>query len=305
MQLLLLICSIIILNSCGAKHPEFDGKKAFEFLLEQCDLGPRFPGSNGHKECKKFIVNLLNTYADSVIKQDFTYSLGKSSEVQKGTNIIALFSPQLGNHILLGAHWDTRPIADQDLEHQNKLKPIIGANDGASGVSVLLHLAEIMSNKKPPRQVSLAFFDAEDSGDVGDNSSYCIGSTYFSKNLPIDKPLEGVILDMVGDKNLEIPIERYSYKYNKKLVKKLWKRAKDLNLKSFKNYLGYAIYDDHVPLNDFAGIPTIDIIDFNYPNTYLNYWHTVNDIAQNCSPESLREVGTLMIDYIYNKDFIK
>ena len=101
MRLLLLICSIVILNSCGAKHPEFDGGKAFDFLLAQCDLGPRFPGSDGHKKCKNYIIELLNTYADSVIVQNFTYSLNNNPEVQKGFNIIALFSAQLENHVWL------------------------------------------------------------------------------------------------------------------------------------------------------------------------------------------------------------
>ena len=127
--------------------------------------------------------------------------------------------------------------------------------------------------------------------------------SFFSKNLPLKGIKEGIILDMVGDKQLSLPIERYSLKFHGKLVRQLWNRAKVLDLKAFKRVVGSFIYDDHVPLNQYAGIPTIDIIDIKYPNSFTNYWHTMNDIPENCSAESLQQVGTLMVDYIYNRKF--
>ena len=164
----------------------------------------------------------------------------------------------------------------------------------------MLELASIMAKTPPPIGVNLVFFDAEDSGDPGLNETYCQGSMYFAKHIPIPLPDEGIILDMVGDKQLSLPIERNSFKYHEDLVRRLWDRARELGLDAFKDYVAHAIYDDHVPLNEYAGISTIDIIDFEYPNSYTNFWHTLNDVPENCSAESLEQVGILITDYIYN-----
>ena len=164
----------------------------------------------------------------------------------------------------------------------------------------MLELASIMSKNPPPIGINLVFFDAEDSGDPGLNETYCQGSMYFAKHIPIPLPDEGIILDMVGDKQLSLPIERNSFKYNEDLVRRLWDQARELGLDTFKDYVAHAIYDDHVPLNEYAGISTIDIIDFEYPNSYTNFWHTLNDVPKNCSAESLEQVGILITDYIYN-----
>ena len=157
-----------------------------------------------------------------------------------------------------------------------------------------------MSKNPPPIGINLVFFDAEDSGDPGLNETYCQGSMYFAKHMPIPLPDEGIILDMVGDKQLSLPIERNSFKYHEDLVRRLWDQARELGLDTFKDYVAHAIYDDHVPLNEYAGISTIDIIDFEYPNSYTNFWHTLNDVPKNCSAESLEQVGILITDYIYN-----
>ena len=201
--------------------------------------------------------------------------------------------------MLLGAHWDTRPWADSDLNIEKHNQPIIGANDGASGVSVLLELAKIFHYNPPPIRVSIVLFDAEDMGRPGVPKSYARGSQFFAKNLPIEKPDEAIILDMIGDKELHIPIERYSYQQNKDLVKKLWSLANKLNLEAFESRIVHTIYDDHVPLWQEAKIPAIDIIDFNYPNRYSNYWHTSQDTPDNCSAQSLGQVGNLLVHYIY------
>jgi len=169
-------------------------------------------------------------------------------------------------------------------------------------VAVLLELAKIMGETPPPIGVNLVFFDGEDLGVPGENETYCQGSRYFAKNLPIPRPDEAINLDMVGDKQLHIPVEKYSLEYNPNLVRYLWGRADDMGLDAFDITPQYAIYDDHVPLHEIAGIPAIDLIDFKYPNPYANFWHTMNDVPENCSAESLEQVGKLMVDYIYNRE---
>ena len=158
----------------------------------------------------------------------------------------------------------------------------------------------MFNSNQPPINITLVLFDGEDMGVEGIPNSYAKGSQYFAKNLQIRKPDYGIILDMIGDRILEIPIERNSYRVAPNLVDELWDLAEKLKLPAFQNRLGYDIYDDHVPLWEFAGIPAIDLIDFNYPNQRVNYWHTLNDIPQNCSPESLNQVGRLLTNYIYS-----
>ena len=304
MRFLLIFSTIVIVSlNCNTVPLDFDGEKAYNYLLEQCQFGPRNPGSKGHAATKKYITDNLSQLADSVFIQNFTYNIYGLEGEYEGANIIARFNPKANFQVLIGAHWDTRPFADRDDSKENINKPIIGANDGASGVAILLELANILNNNHPSIGVNLVFFDAEDSGRSGINEPYCKGSIYFSKNLPILGINEAIILDMVGDKQLSLPIERYSYKYHPKLVRSLWDRAKELSLSAFKGSLGPAIYDDHMPLNEYAGIPAIDIIDFRYPNSHENYWHTTNDTPDKCSAKSLEQVGKLMVDYIYNRKF--
>ncbi len=293
----------IVHLSCDTGIPVFDSQRAYNNLLEQCSLGPRNPGSKGHSAAKKYIAETVLELADTVLLQDFSFDVYGEKKSYNGTNIIARYNVSSPIQVLIGAHWDTRPWADKDTDKSNNRKPIIGANDGASGVAVLLELARLLKLSPASIGINLVFFDAEDSGVSGNNESYCKGSIYFSKNIPIKGIKEGIILDMVGDKELSLPIERNSLSFHGKLVRALWDRAKHLELSAFKGVVGPAIYDDHVPLYEYAGIPAIDIIDFRYPNAFTNYWHTMDDVPQNCSPKSLEQVGMLMVDYIYNRKF--
>ena len=290
--------SIVIIFSCNDSVPNFDENSAYQFLLDQCDFGPRNPGSEGYNNCKEYLIKTLDSYSDTVFTQPFVINDIDDTQYDLD-NIIAQYNINSNSHLLLGAHWDTRPWADSDLNIEKHNQPIIGANDGASGVSVLLELAKIFHYNPPPIRVSIVLFDAEDMGRPGAPKSYARGSQFFAKNLPIEQPDEAIILDMIGDKELHIPIERYSYQQNKDLVKKLWSLANKLNLEAFESRIVHTIYDDHVPLWQEAKIPAIDIIDFNYPNRYSNYWHTSQDTPDNCSAQSLGQVGNLLVHYIY------
>ena len=292
----------LIFLGCQSNVPRFDEDHAFSYLVAQCDFGPRNPGSDGYYACLDYLITELDQSANEIILQDFSYQERRYNKKYNLENIIARFNPDAEFQTVISAHWDTRPWADQEDLRQDRDQPIIGANDGASGVAILLELAKIMGENPPPIGVNLVFFDGEDMGVPGENETYCQGSRFFAKNLPIPRPNEAINLDMVGDKQLVLPIERYSLEYHPKLVRHLWDRAKDMGLDAFIGRVDYAIYDDHIPLNEIAGIPSIDIIDFKYPNSYANFWHTLNDIPENCSEESLGQVGDLMVDYIYNRE---
>jgi len=286
---------------CQTRIPVFNGNAAFTHLVAQCDFGPRNPGSVGHQKALDYFLNVLTTLADTVSTQSFTEIMPRSKQKVEMHNIIAQFNPKAKKQIMISAHWDTRPWGDRSLSIMRKDQPILGANDGASGVAILLELAKVLHDNPQKIGVNLVLFDAEDFGSSGDSWSYCKGSQYFAKNLPITLPEYAINLDMVGDANLDIYIERISYKQNPSLVLELWGLAEELKLSGFKKMAYHSIFDDHVPLYELAGIPAVDIIDFDYPDEKTNYHHTYNDIVENCSPESLRQVGTLMVHHIYNQ----
>lgn len=267
----------------------FNGENAFKYLLAQCDFGPRYPGSDAHELTKKYLIAELEKYAKSVETQEFTQNV-RNSKLHL-TNIIAEFNGQDGETIMLAAHWDTRPIADHDPDPEKRDTPIIGANDGASGVAVLLEIARVLSLKSPKKRVLIVLFDGEDYG----KGIYemVLGSRYFADHMNNWKPDWGILLDMIGDKNLEIPIEPNSSRAAPDLVKQIWDKARELNLKPFQPRYGPAIYDDHIPMIE-AGVPFVDLIDFDYP-----YWHTLEDTSDKCSADSLEIVGRLVLSLIY------
>lgn len=285
--------------SCGNTKPEFDGAKAFGYLIAQTDFGPRNPGSSGHKKTLEYLKANLEVFADSLILQSFSYLDSSTGNEYELTNIIASFNISNPKRALLSAHWDTRPRSDRDLDPLKKDDPLLGANDGASGVAVLLELARIFNLEAPPIGVDIVLFDGEDFGEEGDLANYFLGSRYFSKNFDGQKPEWAINIDMVGDANLELPIERYSYERNKKLVNRVWGAAEFVGARQFKRRLGSYIDDDHTMLFEHAGIPAIDIIDFDYVQRGVNLWHTSLDTPDKCSPESLRAVGRTLIEMLY------
>ena len=286
--------------SCQPKSPLFNGENAFKHLIKQCSFGPRNPGSEGHKNTLNYYLNTFKGLADTVFTQSFEDEMPRTRAKVKMNNVIAQFNRESNKQIMISAHWDTRPWADTGSIMKKEM-PILGANDGASGVAVIIELAYIFKQNPPPIGVSLVLFDAEDYGVPGDSWTYCKGSQYFARNLPISYPEYGINIDMIADRQPEFYIERISYQQNASLVLELWELSEELGLKAFKKQAKDSIFDDHVPLYEIAGIPAINIIDFDYPNDKTNYWHTHNDIVQNCSPNGLYQVGTLLVNHIYNK----
>ena len=274
----------------------FDSSNAFEFLKKQCEFGPRPPGSEAHIKTRDYLSTELKKYTDAVTLQPFTSEVDVVGKPQQRktlhmNNIIAEFGSSHNETLLLAAHWDTRPCADKEPDKDVQLNPILGANDGASGVAVLLEIARILKLKPPPRRIVIVLFDGEDYGKSTDQMF--LGSRYFAKNMGKWKPDYGILLDMIGDKDLEIPIEKYSWVANREYTDSIWKRAIELGLAPFQRRIGPAIMDDHVPLIE-VGIPMVNIIDFDYP-----YWHTLEDTVDKCSPKSLEIVGTLVLNIIY------
>ena len=209
MKKIIHIISICIFTfyGCQAQIPEFNGDKAFSHLVAQCNLGPRNPGSDGHKKALDYFLEVLSPLADTVFTQPFEDTMSRTGTKVNMHNVIAQFNPTAKKQIMISAHWDTRPWGDRGASIMGKNQPILGANDGASGVAVILELARILHAEPPPIGISLVLFDAEDYGTPGDSWSYCIGSQYFAKNIPISYPAYAINLDMVGDKNLEFYIE--------------------------------------------------------------------------------------------------
>jgi len=292
---LCLFFSFILFYDCtSSSSPKFDGERAFSHLVKQCQFGPRYPESTGHEKTRKYLLDMLSSYSNLVKTQDFVFSDEERKIKLKLSNIIASFYPKKRERVLLCAHWDTRPFADQDPDTALRSEPIIGANDGASGVAVLLEIARIVSQKDPQWGVDLVLFDGEDWGAGDSLDGFCLGSKYFARNRGDYQPKFGILLDMVGDKDLTLYQEGYSANYAKEIVDLVWSRAKEMRLSCFQDSIKHFVYDDHVPLLN-AGINCIDVIDFDYP-----YWHTTQDTPDKCSSESLQKIGDLLIDILYH-----
>jgi len=309
MRFLFLFAACIFSPSCKwfIKKPQFDGDSAMRYLVKQCEFGPRNPGSKGHTECLAYLSKELEQVCDRVTFQQFEYRDKKdTSLVFAGTNIFASINPSQKRRVALTAHWDTRPWADHDPDSSRRHEPILGANDGASGVAVLLEIARILRQQPPPIGVDIILFDLEDYGERNFElfpdslNPYCVGSEYFARNNSTYFPEWAVNVDMVGDKQLDLPIEHYSYQNHKEIVNKVWDAAKDLKKPAFRVAIEEAIFDDHIALQRI-GIPAVNIIDFNYPDDGHRYWHSLEDTPDKCSGESLKQVGDVLVEVIFSE----
>ena len=210
----ILILAMMLNVFCGPSGPDFDEDHAFEYLLKQCEFGPRNPSSEGYYRCLDFMLEELDKTADDIIIQEFSYQERKHRTRHDLSNVIARYNIDSEIQTVISCHWDTRPWSDSEPNRKDRNQPIIGANDGGSGVAVLLELAKIMGENPPPIGVNLVFFDGEDMGIPGEVETFCQGSRFFAKNLPIPKPKEAINLDMVADKQLHLPVEKYSLEFH-------------------------------------------------------------------------------------------
>lgn len=278
--------------------PDFDAANAFGYLTTQVGFGPRVSGMKAHDLCRDYLVREMEKSAEAVNIQPFTIR-GYDGSTLKYSNIISSFNLKATTRILLLAHWDTRPWADEEKDNSLHSQGVPGANDGASGVAVLMEIARHLKSSPPAVGIDILFTDGEDYGRHRDPNGFLHGARHFASNLPSGyRPVFGILLDMVGDASLELPREQHSVEFAPDVVDLVWGTAARLGVTQFVNTVQGRVTDDHLPLNA-AGIRTIDIIDFDYPDATNRYWHTLQDTPDKCSPESLEAVGKVVMTVVY------
>ena len=293
--------------------PAFSADSAYAFTQAQCDFGPRAMNTEGHDRCAQWIEKKFRQYGCVVtsLRADLK---GYDGTVLKSQNIWARIHPERTERILLCAHWDSRPWADNDPDSANWHKPILAANDAASGVAVMLEIARLLQRDTTLRVgVDFVCFDAEDWGtpqwaeSEGGDNSWALGAQYFAANLPYGFHVRyGILLDMVGGEGARFYKEGMSMQFAPEIVKKVWRAARKAGYGNFfPRQEGGMVTDDHIPLNQTAHIPTIDIIPF-YPDcaqsSFGPTWHTLNDNMEHISRNTLKAVGQTMIQVIYTEE---
>jgi hypothetical protein len=289
-----LCVALLALGACAARF-EVDGERMHRRVQEQVGLGPRIPGTAGHAAMRAWLEQQLAPTGGRLEWQRFPDStLGRRLEVN---NLIARFGPGHGRRIMLCAHYDSRPWCDQDPDSSHRDDPVPGANDGGSGVAVLLEVAELMHRRAPPIGVDLVFFDAEDMGRPERPEEFSIGARGYAARLPERdteaRPVAAFLFDMVGDRDLQIYPEVNSARRAANLVGLVLEAAGQTRARSFHPEPRYNLTDDHTPLLE-AGLPTVDIIDFDYPA-----WHTHRDLPDQVSAASLAEVAGVAAWLVY------
>lgn len=328
-KLLILAVIVVMLSSCGngkkkdgdkkdstvvenIKVPEFNADSAYAFVEKQISFGPRVPGSKAHLACRDWLVSELKRHGAETTVQNITVRTYNNTVIS-GYNIIGSINPDAPVRIMLSSHWDSRPFADWDPDPANHSKPVPGANDGASGVGILLEIARVMQANKPKVGVDIVFWDVEDYGEPKDaqgqekEDTWGLGSQYWSKNphKPGYTARYGILLDMVGAPFASFYREGFSQRYAPSIVSKVWSHAQELGYSSyFLNSESNPIMDDHYYVNKYANIPTIDIIHQvnNSQTGFYPYWHTVKDDMSQIDRNTLKVVGqTLLRTVFYEK----
>jgi len=293
-------------ESAGAETPvfcppPFDADSAYIHIRKQLQFGPRIPNSQAHELCGDYLENTLRRFGARVEVQRPLIKAWDGKWL-KCRNIIGSYNVNQKERVLLLTHWDCRPWADNDPNQTNRHRPVDGANDGASGVGVLLEVARQLGMQNPQIGVDILLTDLEDYGrpESGDEESWCLGTQYWAKNAQEKgyKARFGILLDMVGAPNASFPLEGFSMQYAPDVVWKVWSVGQSLGYgQYFRNDRLGMITDDHVFVNRLAGIPTIDIIHFNEQG-FGSYWHTSDDGMQNISVSTLRAVGETVLKVI-------
>lgn len=300
----------------GAGHastgaPVFDADSAYAYVARQVAFGPRVPNSEAHKECAAYLAAELERHGATLYLQE-TVVTAYNGDKLEAVNIIGAFHPDQTRRVLLFAHWDSRPYADHDDDEANHYTPIDGADDGGSGVGVLLEIARQIAMRAPAIGIDIIFFDAEDYGPptfVNDHTPdpWCLGSQFWAKNphVPNYKAEYGILLDMVGSKGATFYKEYTSMKYAAQYVEKVWAKARDLGYgKYFINTREGAITDDHQYVIEGRRIPCLDIINQdpdNKKNGFGVYWHTLNDNMDVIDKQTLKAVGQTVLEVIYSE----
>lgn len=290
----------------AVKIPKFHRDSAFLFTKKQVDFGPRVPNSKAHAACKDWYVKKFKSLGAEVIEQDFQVRSFKN-KMLKSTNVIAQYNPQNPNRVVLAAHWDSRHVGDQDPDAKKQTEPILGADDGASGVGMLIEIARQINLNPIDLGVDIVLFDAEDQGsNGGEETEWCLGAQHWSKNPHTSpyKPKFGILLDMAGAKDARFTKEEVSMTYAPKVMNKVWKIAQERGYGNFfVDQPSGPLVDDHKFVNEIAKIPMIDII--NRPVTsrtgFGHYWHTHDDNMNVIDKKTLRAVGQTVLAVIYKE----
>ncbi len=301
-------------DNTAVTQVRFDADSAYADVVAQCAFGPRVPNSDAHASCADYIARRFAQYGLDVQQQraDLKAWDGKTLHTR---NIIAAYRPDLADRILLCTHWESRPWADADPDSANHRSPVMAANDGASGVAVLLEVARQLKELKPEVGIDFVCFDSEDYGapywagdkDPGDGTDWCLGARYWAANphKPGYSAHFGILLDMVGGQDARFCYEGTSLRYARDIVVRVWDAAQRADAAGlFLQQEGGWAQDDHVPVNEIAGIPTIDIIPYvEGEHTFGRTWHTVSDTPDNISKETLRGVGQTLLQFLSEGNF--
>lgn len=288
------------------QSPSFDADSAFAYTKTQVDFGPRIPSTEAHAKCAAYLESKLKSFGGEVFIQQTTVKTydGKSHQLK---NIIAAFYPEKKQRVLITAHWDARPFSDEDPNMGMRDKPFDAANDGASGVAVILEMARQIKEKQPEVGVDFILWDIEDYGSANDETpheaTWCLGSQYWYKNPPVKgyKPIYAVNLDMVGGSNAQFTQDEVSRKYAPTVVSKVWSIAAEIGYGNyFINVASGNLIDDHYWINQ-AGIPAIDVIHYSDASGFYSNWHTQLDNLNNIDRNTLKAVGQTMLETIYRE----
>jgi glutaminyl-peptide cyclotransferase len=277
-----------------AEATAFDGKRAMGYLDDICKLGPHMSGTESMKKQQDLIKKHFEAQGATVAFQEFSARQVSQRKPVDMANLIASWHPERTRRVILCSHYDTRPIADQEENIRKWHEPFVSANDGGSGVALLMELSNHMKDLKTNVGVDFVLFDGEEYiFDPGpDRDKYFFGSEHFAQRYQRERPkhryLGAVLLDMIAGKSVEIPVEQRSLTQARALVDELWTIAAEQKCTVFQNKVGDDVLDDHVALNR-AGIPAVDLIDFHYP-----HWHRLSDIPANCSPEGMSQVARVL-----------
>ncbi|MCX6312681.1 MAG: M28 family peptidase [Bacteroidetes bacterium] len=287
------------------KGPAFNADSTFTNIKTQVAFGPRVPDTKAHAQCSDYFIKKLKGYGLTVTPQITSGTTAIDNRLVTITNIFAQFHPERKDRILLLAHWDTRAFADQDPDSALAKKTFDGADDGASGAAVLLEIASVLQQKDPNIGVDLLFADAEDGGlDRGDGATWCVGTQYWAQHLPKDYSARyGILLDMVGGRGAIFPREGTGVYFAPEVVEKVWSAAAGLGYGNiFTNDITGQTTDDHLYVNQYARIPCIDIVHYNKQmNGYPEWHHRNSDNMEIIDPISLKYVGDVLVDVIYNE----